>query len=171
MIYLQKAHILANNYPEIRRVNIWISGNLLPYWNSWMPGFWNLRQDRINSLGNVISVLFPSSHYTMCWNWVVFLRKKKDTRYFRGRKNSLKGSESFPTAINGMGEPKLSYYRGGVSVKGTFSQELWIEGKNLYFIGEVLDLDAVTGGYKSSRLLSDNCVSGSQLKKWMKDLL
>ena len=57
--------------------------------------------------------------------------------------------KAFPFTINGMGEYKEAVItRGGVSVKdiqpGTMESR---KVKNLYFIGEVLDLDAVTGGY------------------------
>ena len=57
--------------------------------------------------------------------------------------------KAFPFTINGMGEYKEAVItRGGVSVKdiqpGTMESR---RVKKLYFIGEVLDLDAVTGGY------------------------
>ena len=57
--------------------------------------------------------------------------------------------KAFPFTINGMGEYKAAVItRGGVSVKdiqpGTMESR---RVKKLYFIGEVLDLDAVTGGY------------------------
>ena len=58
--------------------------------------------------------------------------------------------KAFPfIAENGMGEYKEAVItRGGVSVKdiqpGTMESR---RVKKLYFIGEVLDLDAVTGGY------------------------
>ena len=57
--------------------------------------------------------------------------------------------KAFPFTITGMGEFKEAIItRGGVSVKeinpGTMESKK-ISG--LYFAGEVLDLDAVTGGY------------------------
>ena len=57
--------------------------------------------------------------------------------------------KAFPFTITGMGEFKAAIItRGGVSVKeinpGTMESKK-ISG--LYFAGEVLDLDAVTGGY------------------------
>lgn len=57
--------------------------------------------------------------------------------------------KAFPFTITGMGEFKEAIItRGGVSVKevdpGTMESR---KMKHLYFIGEVLDLDAVTGGY------------------------
>ena len=57
--------------------------------------------------------------------------------------------KAFPFTITGMGEFKEAIItRGGVSVKelnpGTMESK---KIRNLYFIGEVTDLDAVTGGY------------------------
>lgn len=57
--------------------------------------------------------------------------------------------KAFPFTITGMGEFKEAIItRGGIAVKevqpGTMESK---KIKNLYFIGEVLDLDAVTGGY------------------------
>ena len=57
--------------------------------------------------------------------------------------------KAFPFTITGMGEMKEAIItRGGVSVKEIFPSTM--ESRKvpgLYFIGEVLDLDAVTGGY------------------------
>ena len=57
--------------------------------------------------------------------------------------------KAFPFTITGLGGfSEAVITRGGVSVKdiqpGSMESKLI---KNLYFIGEVLDLDAVTGGY------------------------
>ena len=57
--------------------------------------------------------------------------------------------KAFPFTITGLGSfSEAVVTRGGVSVKdikpGSMESKLV---KNLYFIGEVLDLDAVTGGY------------------------
>lgn len=47
-----------------------------------------------------------------------------------------------------MGEFKEAIItRGGVSVKEIQPSTMESKNKNLYFTGEVLDLDAVTGGY------------------------
>ena len=70
--------------------------------------------------------------------------------------------KAFPFTITGMGEFKEAIItRGGVSVKEI--QPSTMESKkvkNLYFTGEVLDLDAVTGGY-NLQIAWSNCVSGS----------
>ena len=57
--------------------------------------------------------------------------------------------KAFPFTITGLGSfSEAVITRGGVSVReiqpGTMESK---KIKNLYFIGEVLDLDAVTGGY------------------------
>lgn len=57
--------------------------------------------------------------------------------------------KAFPFTIEGLGSFREAVVtKGGVSVKdiqpGTMESRIV---KNLYFIGEVLDLDALTGGY------------------------
>ena len=57
--------------------------------------------------------------------------------------------KAFPFTITGMGEFKEAIItRGGVSVKEIVPQTMESKKmKGLYFAGEVLDLDGVTGGY------------------------
>lgn len=57
--------------------------------------------------------------------------------------------KAFPFTITGMGEFKEAIItRGGVSVKEIVPQTMESKKKKgLYFAGEVLDLDGVTGGY------------------------
>ena len=78
-----------------------------------------------------------------------FLLRKRFTTFPGKNVFISKLVKAFPFTINGMGEYKEAVItRGGVSVKdiqpGTMESR---KVKNLYFIGEVLDLDAVTGGY------------------------
>ena len=81
---------------------------------------------------------------------MVFLRKKRIHDISREERIHFEELvKAFSFTINGMGEYKEAVItRGGVSVKdiqpGTMESR---KVKNLYFIGEVLDLDAVTGGY------------------------
>ena len=70
--------------------------------------------------------------------------------------------KAFPFTITGMGEFKEAIItRGGVSVKeinpGTMESKK-ISG--LYFAGEVLDLDAVTGGYNLQIAWSTGYLAG-----------
>ena len=69
--------------------------------------------------------------------------------------------------IIGMGEFKEAIItRGGVAVKeinpGTMESK---SVKNLYFIGEVLDLDAVTGGYNLQIAWSTAYLAGNAVGK------
>lgn len=75
--------------------------------------------------------------------------------------------KAFPFTITGMGEFKEAIItRGGVSVKqidpGTMESKVT---KHLYFIGEVLDLDAVTGGYNLQIAWSTAYAAGNAVGK------
>lgn len=117
---------------------------------------------------NMIGVLFPSSLTPVMLEIGGILPEKpihEISREERQRFGSL--VKAFPFTINGLGEFKEAVItRGGVAVKeiqpGTMESKLI---QNLYFIGEVLDLDAVTGGYNlqiawSTAYLAALAVSG-----------
>lgn len=99
---------------------------------------------------NVIGVLFPSSLTPVMMELGGISPEKMIHEI--SREERLRFGElikNFPFTIVGMGEFKEAIItRGGVSVKeinpGTMESRIM---KHLYFIGEVLDLDAVTGGY------------------------
>lgn len=99
---------------------------------------------------NVIGVLFPSSLTPVMLELGGIPGDKKIHEISREERLGFEESvKAFPFTITGMGEFKEAIItRGGVSVKevqpGTMESK---KVKNLYFIGEVLDLDAVTGGY------------------------
>ena len=99
---------------------------------------------------NVIGVLFPSSLTPVMLELGGISPEKKIHDISREERMHFEELvKAFPFTINGMGEYKEAVItRGGVSVKdiqpGTMESR---KVKNLYFIGEVLDLDAVTGGY------------------------
>ncbi len=99
---------------------------------------------------NVIGVLFPSSLTPVMLELGGISPEKKIHDISREERIHFEELvKAFPFTINGMGEYKEAVItRGGVSVKdiqpGTMESR---KVKNLYFIGEVLDLDAVTGGY------------------------
>lgn len=99
---------------------------------------------------NVIGVLFPSSLTPVMLELGGISPEKKIHEI--GREERLRFEnivKAFPFTVTGMGSFKEAVItRGGVSVRdirpGTMESR---KIKNLYFIGEVLDLDAVTGGY------------------------
>ena len=99
---------------------------------------------------NVISVLFPSSLTPVMLELGGIPAEKKIHDISREERLHFEELiKAFPFTITGMGEFKEAIItRGGVSVKevdpGTMESR---KMKHLYFIGEVLDLDAVTGGY------------------------
>lgn len=99
---------------------------------------------------NVIGVLFPSSLTpVMLELGGIPAEKKIHDISTEERQHFVDLVKAFPFTITGMGEFKEAIItKGGVSVKeinpGTMESKK-ISG--LYFAGEVLDLDAVTGGY------------------------
>ena len=99
---------------------------------------------------NVIGVLFPSSLTPIMLELGGIPAEKKIHDISREeRQHFVDLVKAFPFTITGMGEFKEAIItKGGVSVKeinpGTMESKK-IPG--LYFAGEVLDLDAVTGGY------------------------
>lgn len=99
---------------------------------------------------NVISVLFPSS-LTPVMLKIGGISPEKPIHEISREERLKFGAlvKTFPFTINGFGEFKEAVItRGGVSVKEI--NPATMESKkiqNLYFVGEVLDLDAVTGGY------------------------
>ena len=99
---------------------------------------------------NVIGVLFPSSLTPVMLELGGIPAEKKIHDISREeRQHFVDLVKAFPFTITGMGEFKEAIItKGGVSVKeinpGTMESKK-ISG--LYFAGEVLDLNAVTGGY------------------------
>ena len=99
---------------------------------------------------NVIGVLFPSSLTPVMLELGGIPAEKKIHDISREeRQHFVDLVKAFPFTITGMGEFKEAIItKGGVSVKeinpGTMESK---KVSGLYFAGEVLDLDAVTGGY------------------------
>ena len=99
---------------------------------------------------NVIGVLFPSSMTPVMLELGGIPADKKIHDISREeRQHFIDLIKAFPFTITGMGEFKEAIItKGGVSVKEINPGPM--ESKKisgLYFAGEVLDLDAVTGGY------------------------
>lgn len=99
---------------------------------------------------NVISVLFPASLTPVMLELGGIPPEKKVHDISREERLHFEEIvKAFPFTIIGMGEFKEAIItRGGVSVKeidpGTMESR---KVRNLYFVGEVLDLDGVTGGF------------------------
>ncbi len=99
---------------------------------------------------NVIAPLYPASLAPVILEVAGIPEEKKVHDISREeRRRLVETTKAFPFTITGLGDFKEAVItRGGVSVKeihpGTMESR---KIKNLYFIGEVLDLDAVTGGY------------------------
>lgn len=99
---------------------------------------------------NVIHVLFPASLTPVILEMGPIPSDKPVHEITKEERKAFEALiKAFPFTITGLGAFKEAVItRGGVSVKeiqpGTMESKLI---KSLYFIGEVLDLDAVTGGY------------------------
>lgn len=99
---------------------------------------------------NVIGVLFPSSLTPVMLDLGgIHPEKKIHDITKEERRSFINLVKAFPFTITGMGEFKEAIItKGGISVKevspGTMESK---KVKGLYFAGEVLDVDAVTGGY------------------------
>ena len=99
---------------------------------------------------NVISVLFPAS-LTPVMVEIGGIPPEKPVHEISREERHHFGSliKNFPVTVTGLGEFKEAVItRGGVAVKEISPSTM--ESKKvpgLYFAGEVLDLDAVTGGY------------------------
>ena len=99
---------------------------------------------------NVIGVLFPSSLTPVMLELGGIPAEKKIHDISREeRQHFIDLIKAFPLTITGMGEFKEAIItRGGVSVKEINPGTMEVKKiSGLYFAGEVLDLDAVTGGY------------------------
>lgn len=107
-------------------------------------------QGKNKRLKNVIGSLYPASLTPVILEVADISGEKKVHDVSKEERKRLEAlTKAFPMTITGLGEFKEAVItRGGVSVKevapGTMESK---KIKHLYFIGEVLDLDAVTGGY------------------------
>lgn len=117
---------------------------------------------------NVIGVLFPSSLTPVIMELGGISPEKVIHEISREERRKFGDLvKAFPFTITGMGEFKEAIItRGGVSVKqidpGTMESKVT---KHLYFIGEVLDLDAVTGGYNLQIAWSTAYAAGNAVGK------
>ena len=88
---------------------------------------------------------------------------KKVNEVTRGEREQLvKGMKEFPLTINGLRDIQEAIItRGGVTVKevdpSTMESKIV---KNLYLAGEMLDLDALTGGYNLQIAWSTGYLAG-----------
>ena len=89
---------------------------------------------------------------------MLFLKKKR-----RSLVRLIKNFAMTLTGIRGYNEAIIT--RGGVSVReidpGTMESK---KVKNLYFAGEVLDLDAVTGGYNLQIAWSTGYMAAQEIR-------
>lgn len=99
---------------------------------------------------NVIGVLFPASLTPVMLELGKIPPEKKIHDISREERLRFEALvKAFPFTITGMGQFKEAIItRGGVAVKEIHPGRMESKKvKNLYFIGEVLDLDAITGGF------------------------
>lgn len=117
---------------------------------------------------NVIHVLFPSSLTPVIMELSGISPEKVIHDIAKEERRKLvELIKAFPMTINDMGEFKEAIItRGGVSVKEIQPGTMECKNvKNLYFIGEILDLDAVTGGYNLQIAWSTAYLAGNAVGK------
>ena len=99
---------------------------------------------------NVIGALYPTSMRSIMIELIGICPEKQVHDITKEeRERILDLTKAFPFTLTGMGEFKEAIItRGGVSVKEIDPSTMESKKiRGLYFIGEVLDLDAVTGGF------------------------
>lgn len=99
---------------------------------------------------NVITGLFPAKMYPVMLSLGGIAPEKKVNEITKGeRLNFIEKMKKFPLTITGLRNFREAIItQGGVKVKEIDPKTMESKKiKDLYFIGEVLDLDAVTGGF------------------------
>lgn len=121
-------------------------------------------EERKNAdLSNAMVHLLPKSMIPVMLHVCGLDPAKKVNEVTRGEREQLvKGMKEFPLAINGLRDIQEAIItRGGVTVKevdpSTMESKIV---KNLYLAGEMLDLDALTGGYNLQIAWSTGYLAG-----------
>lgn len=121
-------------------------------------------EERKNAdLSNAMVHLLPKSMIPVMLHVCGLDPAKKVNEVTRGEREQLvKGMKEFPLTINGLRDIQEAIItRGGVSVKevdpSTMESKIV---KNLYLAGEMLDLDALTGGYNLQIAWSTGYLAG-----------
>ena len=121
-------------------------------------------EERKNAdLSNAMVHLLPKSMITVMLHVCGLDPAKKVNEVTRGEREQLvKGMKEFPLTLNGLRDIQEAIItRGGVTVKevdpSTMESKIV---KNLYLAGEMLDLDALTGGYNLQIAWSTGYLAG-----------
>ena len=121
-------------------------------------------EERKNAdLSNAMVHLLPKSMIPVMLHVCGLDPAKKVNEVTRGEREQLvKGMKEFPSTINGLRDIQEAIItRGGVTVKevdpSTMESKIV---KNLYLAGEMLDLDALTGGYNLQIAWSTGYLAG-----------
>ena len=121
-------------------------------------------EERKNAdLSNAMAHLLPKSMIPVMLHVCGLNPAKKVNEVTRGEREQLvKGMKEFPLTINGLRDIQEAIItRGGVTVKevdpSTMESKIV---KNLYLAGEMLDLDALTGGYNLQIAWSTGYLAG-----------
>ena len=124
-------------------------------------------EERKNAdLSNAMVHLLPKSMIPVMLHVCGLDPAKKVNEVTRGEREQLvKGMKEFPLTINGLRDIQEAIItRGGVTVKevdpSTMESKIV---KNLYLAGEMLDLDALTGGYNLQIAWSTGYLAGSSI--------
>lgn len=117
-------------------------------------------------LKNYLLTLLPSSFVDFFMGHIKIANKKVAEMNKQDRENLINGLKKFDFSIKSLDNVNVSIVTsGGVDVKQINAKTC--ESKlveNLYFIGEVLDVDALTGGYNLQIAWSTAYLAGNNLK-------
>lgn len=151
---------------ELEKENLYIKIDLKPALSKEQLDSRILRdfEERKNAdLSNAMVHLLPKSMIPVMLHVCGLDPAKKVNEVTRGEREQLvKGMKEFPLTINGLRDIQEAIItRGGVTVKevdpSTMESKIV---KNLYLAGEMLDLDALTGGYNLQIAWSTGYLAG-----------
>lgn len=151
---------------ELEKEDLYIKIDLKPALSKEQLDFRILRdfEERKNAdLSNAMVHLLPKSMIPVMLHVCGLDPAKKVNEVTRGEREQLvKGMKEFPLTINGLRDIQEAIItRGGVTVKevdpSTMESKIV---KNLYLAGEMLDLDALTGGYNLQIAWSTGYLAG-----------
>ena len=151
---------------ELEKVDLYIKIDLKPALSKEQLDSRILRdfEERKNAdLSNAMVHLLPKSMIPVMLHVCGLDPAKKVNEVTRGEREQLvKGMKEFPLTINGLRDIQEAIItRGGVTVKevdpSTMESKIV---KNLYLAGEMLDLDALTGGYNLQIAWSTGYLAG-----------
>ncbi|MFH0818830.1 MAG: NAD(P)/FAD-dependent oxidoreductase [Patescibacteria group bacterium] len=118
------------------------------------------------NIKNILSYLLPEKVILVMLNNISINLETKCQQITKiQRKKIVNSLKSFPLSFKGLGDfSRAMVTRGGVSLKEVDPKTMRSKlDKNIYFAGEVLDIDGETGGYNLQMCWSTGFVAGNSI--------